>query len=139
MLDVEERPREKGGDEWSPEAIEILRHGREHLGKTATEIAEMLAEIGIHRSRLAISTKSHVLGLRSPKYLGPTSRRPPPVEVHPVVSQRLIELADDQCRWPIGDLNDPSFRFCGEKKAPSQSYCPECARKAYKKVLIEDL
>lgn len=35
------------------------------------------------------------------------------------------------CVWPIGDPNDPEFRFCGAPTAPGKPYCSEHAARAY--------
>jgi len=35
----------------------------------------------------------------------------------------LEHLADDACRWPIGDPAEPDFAFCGCEAEPGQSYC----------------
>jgi hypothetical protein len=35
----------------------------------------------------------------------------------------LEALPDNACRWPIGEVNSPDFRFCGCKKLPGRSYC----------------
>lgn len=32
-------------------------------------------------------------------------------------------LAPGDCRWPIGDPQDDTFRFCGAKRAGVSSYC----------------
>jgi hypothetical protein len=51
----------------------------------------------------------------------------------------LLSLRWRECKWPIGDLKDPDFRFCreprlavpgrdGERMLP---YCAEHCRKAY--------
>src|SRR3974390_561360 len=39
-------------------------------------------------------------------------------EVQPIPEGRrcsLLELADDKCRWPIGDANTADLMFCGNK------------------------
>ncbi|WP_348533038.1 GcrA family cell cycle regulator [Hyphomicrobium sp. NDB2Meth4] len=36
----------------------------------------------------------------------------------------LATLLNNECRWPIGDPQQPDFHFCGEHKNDGQSYCP---------------
>lgn len=39
-------------------------------------------------------------------------------------AQQLLVLDTRCCRWPIGRLADPSFRWCGKPAAgPGKSYC----------------
>ncbi len=35
------------------------------------------------------------------------------------------------CSWPIGDLDQGSFKFCGAPRARKKPYCAECAKRAY--------
>ncbi len=35
----------------------------------------------------------------------------------------LVDLKECQCRWPIGDPQDPNFHFCGKKTSDSGPYC----------------
>ncbi|MGO9171987.1 MAG: GcrA family cell cycle regulator [Rhodomicrobium sp.] len=35
----------------------------------------------------------------------------------------LEALPDSCCRWPIGEVNDMGFRFCGKKRHFKSSYC----------------
>ena len=43
----------------------------------------------------------------------------------------LLELNDDKCRWPIGDVGEPGFFFCGGKTTTGCVYCGYHARIAY--------
>lgn len=36
----------------------------------------------------------------------------------------VLNLADEQCRWPIGHPNEDNFKFCSKKKMNSN--CPYC-------------
>lgn len=44
-------------------------------------------------------------------------------------SKNLVDqfdkLTNFSCRWPIGDINNDDFHFCGKSKPLSQSYCDE--------------
>lgn len=47
----------------------------------------------------------------------------------PEAIERLLGLHKDQCRWPIGEVSSPDFRFCG---APAEGqYCKHHLKKAY--------
>lgn len=35
------------------------------------------------------------------------------------------------CHWPIGDVNDPEFRFCGEDRKGIGPYCPNHMKIAF--------
>jgi hypothetical protein len=48
---------------------------------------------------------------------------PRPLPAVPKTQQRsLIDLADDQCRWPCTDA--PPHLFCAGPRVPGASYCP---------------
>jgi GcrA cell cycle regulator len=44
--------------------------------------------------------------------------------------KQLLELTNETCRYPIGDLNDPGFFFCGALEADLHDRHPYCARHA---------
>jgi GcrA cell cycle regulator len=64
----------------------------------------------------------------------PKPRRglPPPDTVQPepngeTLTMRrltLLELGPRTCRWPIGDVGEPGFFFCGNPTDPERVYCP---------------
>mgnify|MGYP001793062258 CR=1 FL=1 len=55
----------------------------------------------------------------------------PEPDVPPEDRVSLLDLRDDQCRFPCGDPQDADFGFCGKPVAKGLPYCPDCARKAY--------
>src|SRR5262249_60544723 len=44
----------------------------------------------------------------------------------------LIDIADRQCRWPIGDPASTDFLFCGNDAINGFTYCLGHARMAYR-------
>ena len=48
------------------------------------------------------------------------------VEVSPGAPAAVCSLSDGDCRWPIGDPAEPSFRYCCEPAVPGARprYCP---------------
>jgi GcrA cell cycle regulator len=69
------------------------------------------------------------------KYLVPDNRPiggPPPDPVVPPEKRvrSIIELGDNQCRWPIGDPREPDFHFCHLDRHPGKSYCELHVRKS---------
>lgn len=58
-------------------------------------------------------------------------RPPKPAPPEPPRLARLDELGPDDCRWPIGEPNEPGFGFCGAPQAPGRPYCAEHTAKAY--------
>lgn len=40
-----------------------------------------------------------------------------------VVTRAVLALRSGQCRFPIGDLADADFHFCGAPQRPGASYC----------------
>src|SRR5262249_56418701 len=51
------------------------------------------------------------------------------VSLHPC---SLIDIADRQCRWPIGDPASTDFLFCGNDSINGFTYCLGHARMAYR-------
>jgi hypothetical protein len=47
------------------------------------------------------------------------------------VAHRVLELENNHCRWPIGDINALNFRFCCEPVIKGLPYCPEHTKKAF--------
>jgi GcrA cell cycle regulator len=35
----------------------------------------------------------------------------------------MVNLEQNECRWPIGDPRDNDFHFCGERQASGRPYC----------------
>jgi len=64
-------------------------------------------------------------------------KRPAPVA--PAEAKRLasgdfatvLTLKDSMCKWPLGDPADATFRFCGHKTEPGQTYCEAHKAVAY--------
>jgi len=54
----------------------------------------------------------------------------PPVRTSRACS--LLELTEDTCRWPIGDVGEPGFYFCGEPPLEGAPYCGPHCRKAFR-------
>jgi GcrA cell cycle regulator len=46
----------------------------------------------------------------------------------------LVDLREAMCRWPIGDPQQPEFRFCGAKSPSGAPYCEGHRRMAYQPV-----
>ena len=55
----------------------------------------------------------------------------PEIEVPLAERRQLIDLEDDNCRWPIGDTGTPDFHFCNSTKYAGLPYCENHARRAY--------
>ena len=53
------------------------------------------------------------------------------VYVPPDQRKGLLDLADNDCRWPIGDTGTPEFHFCNGKKFHGLPYCERHARVAF--------
>lgn len=77
--------------------------------------------------------------VREPKALSPVQQM---FQVAPVVivedapiplseRKQLVDLGDQDCRWPIGDPLHAGFHFCGKKKVTGLSYCERHVLRAY--------
>ena len=131
---------------WTEDRLALLKEGFE-AGLSCREIAGTLglsrnAVIG-KLSRLAL-TRDRPPGTTGEKP-APSPRRPrsfapprlvrplhaaPPIEALDETSGcSFMELAADQCRWPLATTE---LRFCGGPRADGGSYCTGHARLAYK-------
>lgn len=63
----------------------------------------------------------------------PLEPLPPMTDKPAPAGQRrsLVELEPHHCRWPIGDVSDADFHFCGAQRVSGLSYCLPHARRAY--------
>jgi GcrA cell cycle regulator len=136
---------------WTTERIELLK-SRFEAGLTCREIA---ADIGVSRNavigkltRLNLS-RSDGIGERVPEQArspraAPRRRRasqrqllralrpelPPEPELCGEHRCSLLELSEENCRWPISDL-EAAVWFCGNPRAKGFAYCAGHARIAY--------
>lgn len=130
---------------WTDERVALLKKLWGD-GRTAAEIARAL---GSGFTRNAVIGKAHRLKLSSrlspisssmPKSKPANTQRhhvpraktppPPPVKID-VKGIKLIDLKERMCRWPLGDPQDPDFKFCGCNTVPGLPYCADHARMAY--------
>lgn len=44
---------------------------------------------------------------------------------------KLIDLKENNCRWPIGDPKDKDFHFCGRRTGDGKTYCQNHHKQAY--------
>jgi len=133
------------GSTWSDEAKGVLRE----LWGTSQLSASLIADELYRRCRLrvtrnAVIGQAHRMKLSRPYATVVTKERvdprPPPGPPRhvpfrlkpvrrPVGGYRLFDLADDMCRWPVGD--DPrDMRYCG-KRTMVGDYCADHATKLW--------
>jgi GcrA cell cycle regulator len=143
---------------WTAERVELLKSLFER-GRTCREIAN---EIGLSRnavigkiSRLKLSRPNgrsvrrpqREAGPRVGQRVGPPRgaralqlllalRAAPPPEVDTTIPdgpcRSLLELGNEQCRWPVGDVQGADSRFCANPVVDGLPYCAGHARLAYR-------
>lgn len=75
---------------------------------------------------------------------GPTAEADPYestyVEIDVPIDERkqLVDLEQNDCRWPIGDPIHDDFHFCNGKKVPSTPYCAHHVNVAYRPFIPSD-
>jgi GcrA cell cycle regulator len=141
---------------WTEDAIERLRelHARR---MSASKIADALnGELGTQLTRNAVCGKLFRLGLTSgvprpaPKSRKRRKRKaklrlvPALLPASPVLAsdadiplaqrRTLLTLENQHCRWPVGEVGEPGFFFCGHPSADvldGRPYCAWHARRAF--------
>ena len=133
--------------DWSPERIAELTK----LWNDGLATSEIGKRLGI--SKNAVVGKAHRLHLSARP--SPIRRvmmrsampRPPrpiaePRAVLPAVAheprppappqpERVVELSNQTCKWPIGHPNETGFHFCGERAIVGKPYCQSHTAIAY--------
>ncbi|CAM5397240.1 hypothetical protein AFEL58S_01977 [Afipia felis] len=140
---------------WTPLEKKIVEKlARE--GKSAEQIAQHVSRHGRTASRSAVLGLLWRMGVTSKGCQGaPRRKSPQPRKVEPravvtapaapvapvveapvkvvcedVTLVPLLQLKDHHCRWPIGDVGEPGFGFCGCSKIAGSSYCQAHTRRA---------
>lgn len=55
----------------------------------------------------------------------------------PMAQRKTIAtLEDGDCRWPVGDPQNPDFHFCGAEKVPGKPYCPTHLARAFQPIPV---
>ena len=86
---------------------------------------------------LMLRNKISIRHVRKPRVAeralgGVVARRPVQAPAAIYGGDRLAELPDHACRWPIGDPSQADFSFCGAPRASVlSSYCPQHMARAY--------
>lgn len=141
---------------WTDERVELLKRLWAE-GLSASQIAQKLGAV----TRNAVIGKVHRLGLSGRATPSRPSRRtakpavarparatpaaasaaprpaaPPPAPLEPAKLPSgefatVLTLGSHICKWPIGDPDDASFRFCGRHAGAATPYCEAHARVAY--------
>src|SRR5579863_10002 len=143
---------------WTAERIEQLRH----YVASGLSCSQIAAEIGVTRNAVIGKIHRLGLGPGRPaaapaRCCPPRARRPrfspqrqhlrlifaqapcvagdEAVDTVPIDSTQrcsLLELAQDKCRWPVGDPCAADFVYCGNQAIAGFSYCAGHARMAYR-------
>ncbi len=143
---------------WTPERVEQLRN----CVTSGLSCSQIAAEIGVTRNavigkihRLGLSpgrpaaapARSCPPRVRQPRlspqrqFLRLMFAQAPslaggeaaePVSIDSAQRCSLVELAQGQCHWPIGDPCAADFAFCGNEAVTGFSYCAGHARMAYR-------
>lgn len=126
---------------WTPQnAAELIR-----LWNTGTTSSVLAEKFGVSRGSIMgkvhrMKLEPHIQITRKKATRATRHLKPPPPKRMPnaaeiqeqkngvknsVVSNAVLMLTDTTCRWPIGALEDPAFRFCLEPRNAHTPYCAE--------------
>lgn len=104
------------------------------FGVSAHAIQDACRRYGIKRVQARITRdrdrKAPSRAVERAAKTAPSPRAPPaprqPVEAAPLYgAEALLALKRDDCKWPLGDICNPDFTFCGARAIEGRSYCPE--------------
>lgn len=135
---VADKKKKQGEDmAWPDERVELLKKLWAD-GLSASQIAKTMGGVTrnsvigkVHRLGPALcpprkSTQRTVRAPKpKPKLVVPEPKREPLEEVTDSdgVPITVLTLKSHMCRWPIGDVRDAGFHFCGQQKDEGSSYC----------------
>jgi GcrA cell cycle regulator len=115
---------------WTKERTDALLRLRTNKNLTNADIQKLLNADFPHLpplSRNAVIGK--VQRLRSPTNtesvtrLAAKLRLPPPPHIPEPASIPFNEIKNGMCRWPVGDMADRIFRYCGQPTVDRTSFC----------------
>jgi GcrA cell cycle regulator len=140
---------------WTEEQDQFLRENRgklsssqiaDHVGKTRNAVIgrahrlrlENLRETpnGWHEVNELKRVKARIARPKPTPKLVVVAPPPPIADAAIPLEQRktLMELGPHDCRWPVGDPQEPGFFFCGAVQRGGSSYCSAHHRVAYNRV-----
>jgi GcrA cell cycle regulator len=137
------------GRTWTAERVNQLKSHFE-AGLSCSQIAD---EIGVSRNAVIGKINRMRLSRFGAVIAKPRQRRAPPrfssqhhilaaLRAEPLPLRQeapvenmsrcsLVDLAEEECRWPISDPGARDFGFCGRKAVNGLPYCAAHARMAY--------
>lgn len=93
--------------------------------------------IGIHALRFALRRRGIDSRVYARKYEShpksdrlirvPIVRAPDPF----LAQEAILDKPDNGCSWPMGDLANGDFHFCGKLRKAGKPYCKGCCKRAY--------
>lgn len=129
--------------------IETTTRARELLaeGKSASQVAFHLGPTFTRNMVIGYARRNHVrlknrrFGVRVKNVIDPVTQTSVPfadkyawrtvrVPAHRDTIRAVVEIEDDGCRWPIGEVREPGFKFCCASKLRGSSYCETHAVKS---------
>lgn len=130
---------------WTEERVDLLKKLWTE-GLSASQIARTMGDV----TRNAVIGKVHRLGLsgrassrpQRPRHVTMPKPLSKPVPIRPVIldeeltsaataKNNVLNIAENMCKWPIGDPGSNEFRFCGKKSKAGSPYCEGHACMAY--------
>jgi len=104
------------------------RQAARHIGCSDESLRRRIAKLGLFwRDPVGLHRPS-TLKVQQAKPSPPKPTYKPKEYKHdrPLIS--LMQLTSTTCRWPIGEVMQPGFGFCGQEIASHQVYCDHHAR-----------
>src|SRR5512143_2594905 len=142
---------ERSNPKWTPDLIKLLTELHAQ-GYSATLKAQKINELhgtrfsrnsiigATHRANLPKRASTRLTGshavhrerpTRPPRIRTERKEPPPYVPVPSIVDleipqeqrKTLLQLTAHTCRWPVGDVGDADFFFCGAEPTDGRPYC----------------
>jgi GcrA cell cycle regulator len=124
---------------WTPDMDRQLAE----LRARGLSFGEIARAIGCGVSRNACIGRAGRIGIRvvtkitkaKPMTEAPPPKPPPPPESVEIASEPVttLDLSHTQCKFPLGDPCEESFRHCGAKRKPGRPYCEAHCAVAFQK------
>jgi GcrA cell cycle regulator len=110
---------------------EAIRNKLKRMGVTVTQPAKPVKEKKPRRKKPVVAANQNESEKLTVVATKPARKPRPILPVYPPRLYPIEKIGPQGCQWPIGDLRQEGFHFCGADRAGSGPYCRAHAKIAF--------